>query len=158
MKKNTTNPYCKPMLYPVKSNLTTAVTSENKNFKQELIKVLLLEVKKTTDVIEKLNTQLFSEEGDQETASYLPYVVYQPKCTCKLLNDSTAENQYEQNSLEELSYTINVTPESTCNAKQRTLYQGQMSNNGQRVLAFFFLLISSSFIYNLYTTYLFTKK
>lgn len=158
MKKNTPNPYCKSMLYSVKSNLTTAVASENKNFKQELIKVLLLEVKKTTAVIEKLNTQLFSEEAEQETACYLPYVVYQPHCNGKLLNDSTDKDEDEQNSLEELSDTIRATPEGTCNANQRNLYQGQMSNNGQRVLAFFFLLINSSFIYNLYTTYLFTKK
>lgn len=76
MKKTTSPLYCTPIIYLVcrKSNL--ANTKVVKNFKQELIKVLLLEVKKSTQVIASYNTSFFLEKIENKAPNFLKPMKY----------------------------------------------------------------------------------
>ena len=52
-------------------------TLEVKNFKQELNKVLILEVKKTTDNLVRFNNSFFLDGLEKDSKAYKKYLIYE---------------------------------------------------------------------------------
>lgn len=69
--------YCNQMDAFSASQNSKANNLESKNFKQKLIKNLLQEVKRSTEILVRFNNQFFLEGIEKDSPIYKEYLIYE---------------------------------------------------------------------------------